>query len=189
MEKMILLGISGGIMAHYKATTLIPRFREAGYVVEIILTKNAMRMVKMEEIKRLANIVHTDLFPPDFDYEEALRNRYAKHIDIAYRASIFLIVPATANIIAKLSHGIADDLLTTVALATRAPVLFCPSMNEDMWFHPATQDNVATLERRGYTRVGPRRGTPLSKMSPVGEGCVADNRVILDAVKESLREL
>jgi phosphopantothenoylcysteine synthetase/decarboxylase len=186
MKKTILVGVSGGIAAHRKVVGLFPTFKEAGYAIEVILTENALRMVKLEELRRVSDTVHTELFSPDFNFESARINHEAKHIDIARRADLFLIVPATANTIAKLAHGIADNLLTTVALAVKAPILFCPSMNESMWLNPATQDNVATLEKRGFVRIGPRKGPFVSQVPAVGNGCVADNDAILKIVQKTL---
>jgi len=123
------------------------------------MTVSASHIVPSQTLRRASgNAVYTELFPKNFSYKTILKKRVVNHIALAHSASLFVIVPATANIMAKLAHGIADDFLTTTALAVRCPVLICPSMNTDMWFHPATQNNILKLKKLGYSILEPDDG-------------------------------
>src|SRR5512146_1153718 len=147
----VVLGVSGGIAA-YKAAELIRRLRDAGAEVRVVLTENAARFVSPLTFQALSGQpVRTGL------WDEAAEAAMG-HIELARWAQRILIVPASADLIARLAHGFADDLLTTLCLASAAPLAIAPAMNLRMWAHPATQANVATLRERGVDFLGPAAG-------------------------------
>ncbi len=149
--RRILLAISGGIAA-YKAPELLRALRKAGHDVRCMLTADAERFVSPLVLQSLSGrSVRRDLFDAGEEGE-------IDHIGLADWAELVLIAPATANLMAKMAHGLADDLVSTVLLATRAPVLIAPAMNVNMWSHPATQTNLAILRSRGIELVGPEAG-------------------------------
>ena len=148
-DRHIVLGVTGGI-AVYKACDLVSRLKKQGAQVRVVLTDHAARFVPALTFETLSgNPAYVDTFAPRAEME---------HIALSKWADAFLIAPATANCLAKLAGGIADDLLTTTALAMTAPLLIAPAMNANMWRHPATQANLATLQARGARTVGPGRG-------------------------------
>ncbi len=150
-DKDIILGIGGGIAA-YKCCELARILVKGGADVRCILTKAGERFVTQLTLQTLTkNPVHTDMF-------DAVQEREVGHISLADRADILLVAPATADLIAKVAHGICDDLLTTVICATKAPVVFAPSMNSKMWDNPITQENVAKLKGHGYRFIEPAEG-------------------------------
>ena len=145
----VVLGVTGGIAA-YKACELVSRLRKSGALVRVVLTDNACRFVPPLTFETLSgNPVSTDTFAPHSELE---------HITLAKWADAFVIAPATANCLAKLANGIADDLLSTTALAMTAPLLIAPAMNANMWRHPATRANLMMLLSRGARTVGPTSG-------------------------------
>ena len=147
--KRVVLGVTGGIAA-YKACDLVSRLRKAGCEVRVVLTEHAARFVPPLTFETLSgNAACTDTFAP---------RRELEHIALAKWADAFVIAPATANCLAKLANGIADDLLSTTALAMTAPLLIAPAMNANMWRHPATQANLGALLSRGAVTVGPGTG-------------------------------
>ncbi len=149
--KHVVLGVTGGIAA-YKACDLCSRLRKAGAEVRVIMTKNACQFVAPLTFETLANYpVVCDTFARPETWE-------VEHIALAKWADLFAIAPATANIMAKLACGIADDMLSTTLLAARCPVLMAPAMNTGMWENPATQTNAASLRARGIRFVGPDDG-------------------------------
>ena len=149
--KTIVLGVCGSIAA-YKAADLTSKLVKREYSVFVVMTANATQFVGAMTFQTLSkNPVTSGVF----DERESWR---PTHIDLADRADLFLIAPATANVIAKVALGISDDALTSIALATRAPFLIAPAMNGKMWLHPATQQNVATLRTRGAEFIGPEEG-------------------------------
>ena len=149
--KNILLGVSGGIAA-YKSADLVRRLRDAGADVRVVMTSGAMEFVQPLTFQAVSgNPVHTSLLDPD---AEAAMG----HIELARWADAVLIAPASADLIARLAYGHADDLLTTLCLATEAPLAIAPAMNRVMWGHPATQANVALLEQRHAAVFGPGAG-------------------------------
>lgn len=149
--KTVVLGITGGIAA-YKACELCSRLRKAGAETYVIMTKNACQFVAPLSFETLTNHpVVTDTFARPETWE-------VEHVALAKKADIFVIAPATANIMAKMVCGIADDMLSTTVLATKAPVLVAPAMNTGMWENAATQANVETLKKRGVHFVGPEGG-------------------------------
>lgn len=149
--KTIVLGVTGSIAA-YKAADLTSRLVKLGYDLRVVMTRNAAEFVTPLTFQTLSrNPVTLSVF----DEKESW---HPGHIDLADRASLLLIAPATANVIAKLACGIADDALTSIALATAAPVLIAPAMNGKMWLHPATQENAGRLLARGVEFIGPEEG-------------------------------
>jgi phosphopantothenoylcysteine decarboxylase len=149
--KTIILGVSGSIAA-YKAADLTSKLAKKGHRVFVVMTRHATEFVGTVTFQTLSrNPVLTGLA----DEKESWR---PGHIDLADRADLLLIAPATANIIAKLAQGIADDALSSLALATLAPVLIAPAMNGKMWLHPATQENAKKLSTRGAHFIGPEKG-------------------------------
>lgn len=159
--KRIVVGVCGGIAA-YKAADLVSKLRQAGADVDVILTEHAERFVSALTFSALSQRpVYRDLWEPSGETA-------ARHITLGREASLLLIVPATANTIAKLAYGIADDLLTTVALATTAPLLLAPAMETHMYQHPATQANLRLLAERGAVIIPPESGRLASGEMGVG---------------------
>jgi phosphopantothenoylcysteine synthetase/decarboxylase len=152
-DKNIVLGVTGSIAAH-RAADLASMLTKRGSDIHVVMTADALRFITALPFKTLSrNPVVTDLY----DEEEGWK---PTHIKLADEAGLLLIAPATANTIAKLAHGIADDALTCIALALnpKAKFLIAPAMNGKMWLHPATQQNVATLKSRGVEFIGPEEG-------------------------------
>ena len=151
--KNIVLGVTGSIAAH-RAIDLASQLTKDGFAVHVVMTKDALQFVTALPFKTMSrHPVITDLYDEEEGWKPA-------HIELADNAALLLIAPATANLIAKLAHGIADDALTCIALALAptAKTLIAPAMNGKMWQHPATQANVATLRERGIEFVGPEEG-------------------------------
>src|SRR6185503_15642247 len=151
--KTIVLGVTGSIAAH-KAVDIASQLTKGGHAVHVVMTADALRFVTALPFKTLSrHPVVTDLY----DEEEGWK---PTHIKLADEASLLLIAPATANTIARLAHGIADDALSCIALALnpQAKILIAPAMNGKMWLHPATQQNVAVLKQRGVEFIGPEEG-------------------------------
>ncbi len=149
----IILGVTGSIAA-YKAAELASLLTKQGAVVHTVMTADALRFITPLPFKTLTRQpVVTDLYAEDEGWKPT-------HIRLADEADLLLIAPATANCLAKLAHGLADDALTCIALALnpRAKILLAPAMNGKMWLHPATQANVATLQARGAEFIGPEAG-------------------------------
>jgi len=152
-KRNIVLGVTGSIAA-YKAADLTSQLVKQGADVRVVMTADALRFITPLAFKTLSrHPVVTDLY----DEEEGWK---PTHINLADEAGLLLIAPATANVIAKLAHGLAGDALTCIALAlnVRARLLLAPAMNGKMWLHPATQQNVATLKTRGAEVIGPEEG-------------------------------
>jgi phosphopantothenoylcysteine decarboxylase/phosphopantothenate--cysteine ligase len=148
----VLLGVSGGIAA-YKAADLVRRLRERGCVVRVVMTEAATAFVSPLTFQALSGApVRTSLLDPAAEAGMG-------HIELARWAQRILFAPATADLIARLAAGLADDLPTTLALATRAPLYLAPAMNQQMWLHPATQDNLERLRARGARILGPAHGS------------------------------
>lgn len=149
--KNIVLGVCGGIAA-YKACELVRLLVEAGAQVHVMMSRGGQEFVRPLTFQALSgNPVHTDLF-------NLTQEQEIGHISLADQADVVVIAPATANVIAKMAHGQADDIVTTVLLATKAPVLIAPSMNVNMWEHPITQDNLKKLGQAGYQILEPDAG-------------------------------
>ena len=151
--KNIVLGVTGSIAAH-RAADLASWLTKQGCDVHVVMTADAQKFITALPFKTLSrNPVMTDLYDDEEGWKPA-------HIKLADEAKLLLIAPATANIIAKLAHGITDDALTCVALALnpKAKILIAPAMNGKMWLHPATKENVRTLKKRGVEFIGPEEG-------------------------------
>lgn len=170
-ERRILLGVCGGIAA-YKAASLASALVQRGCTLDVIMTADAQHFVGPATFAALARRpVHTSMWE---------RVEEIPHIALVRENDVLVIVPATANVIAKLAHGIADDLLTNAALAARIPILIAPAMNTAMLEHPATSANLATLRARGVTIVDPGTGFLAERES--GPGRLADEATILAAI-------
>lgn len=157
-KQTIVIGVTSGIAA-YRSIELVRILREEGYDIFVVMTEHATKMVAPKEFKEVSsNKVYSELFEQGFTYKDILKMRKVDHIKLADAADIIVIVPATANIIAKIAHGIADDFLTTTLLATHAPVLVCPSMNVNMWNNPIVQENITKLRVLGYHIIEPEKG-------------------------------
>ena len=156
-KPQIVLGVGGGIAA-YKICELASRLTQENHDVHVVMTQSAQHFVAPLTFQALSqNPVHLALWPENSSSESGVAAAMA-HIDLATRAEVILIAPATADLIAKLAHGLADDLLSTLVLATRAPVLVAPAMNPTMYEHPATQRNLQTLRELGYQVIEPKSG-------------------------------
>ena len=149
--KHVVLGVTGGIAA-YKACEVVSRLRKLHAEVDVIMTENATRLVQPLTFETLSNR------PVCVDTFSRIESWDVKHISLAQKADIMVVAPATANIMAKLAHGIADDMLSTTLLATKAPILLAPAMNTGMWTAEITQQNLHTLLNRGVKTVGPDSG-------------------------------
>src|SRR6185437_11016086 len=149
--KRIVLGVTGGIAA-YKAADLVRRLVERGAEVQVVMTAGARQFVTPVTFQALSGrAVRSDLWDPA---AEAAMG----HIELARWAQLVLVAPASADFLARLAHGLADDLLSTLCLATAAPLALVPAMNQQMWSHPATQANVGLLGQRGVRLLGPAIG-------------------------------
>jgi len=158
MKKNILIGVTSGIAA-YKVLDLIKLLKNEGHEVFVIMTKGATEMISPQNFEKASgNKVYVNLFEKNFDYREILERRKVEHIDLADKTDVMVIAPATANIIGKLAHGIADDFLTTTALAVTSPIIICPSMNVNMWGNPIVQENLNKLKSIGYQIIEPTAG-------------------------------
>ena len=156
--KRVLLGITGGIAA-YKTLELITLLKKEDIEVFVMMTDAATKMVNPHEFEKASgNKVYTELFESEFDYRKILQDRRVDHVELADEADVISIVPATANTIAKLAYGIADNFLTTTVLASASPLIICPSMNVHMWNNPRTQENIALLKHQGYQIIEPTTG-------------------------------
>ncbi len=154
----MVLGVTGGIAA-FKMLELVQVLKRQGLNVVVIETPSACKIVPPKEFKRVtANKVLTQLFEKDFNYQNILKARRVEHVDIAQSASLIVIAPATANVIAKLASGIADGYLTTTVLAATCPIMIYPSMNTVMWRNPITQKNITTLRSFGMQVITPASG-------------------------------
>ena len=160
----VLLGVSGGIAA-YKACEVVRRLRDTGAEVRVVMTEAAERFVRPLTFQALSGEpVRSGL------WDEAAEMGMG-HLELARWADAVLIAPASADTLAKLAHGFADDLLSTLCLAATAPLAVAPAMNHRMWLHPATQANVATLRQRGVAVLGPANG-------PLAEGESGPGRML-----------
>ena len=171
--KCVLLGVSGGIAA-YKMANVASALRKLGADVEVIMTRNATQFITPITFETLTgHKCMVDTFDRDFKFE-------VTHISLAKKADVILVAPATANVIAKMAHGIADDMLTTVVLAAKCPKLVSPAMNTGMLENPITQDNIATLEKYGFTVIPSESGVLACK--DVGSGRLPKEEVLLDYI-------
>ncbi|MDI3339796.1 MAG: bifunctional phosphopantothenoylcysteine decarboxylase/phosphopantothenate--cysteine ligase CoaBC [Sphaerobacter sp.] len=175
--KRIVLGVSGGIAA-YKIVELARDLTLAGAQVDVIMTRAAHEFVTPLTFETLTRRpVRTDVF-------ETWTESEAGHVSLGAEADLLVIAPATAHVIAKLAHGLADDMLTVTALACPAPVIVAPAMDHHMYLHPATQENLRTLARHGVRVVGPDEGPLASGM--VGYGRLVSTARLMDAIRATL---
>lgn len=159
--KKIVLGVTGGIAA-YKCVDLASRLRKKGAEVHVILTRGAQNFVTETAMREISgNPVITSMWGEIHNYD-------VEHIALATLADVVLIAPATANVLAKAAAGIADDMLTTTVLATRAPIFFAPAMNSNMYENPVTQRNITTLQQRGWQLIPPASGHLACGTSGIG---------------------
>jgi phosphopantothenoylcysteine decarboxylase len=180
-KHVIILGVTGSIAA-YKTADLASKLKKFGHDVFCVMTRDAVHFVTPLTLQTLSqHPVTMDLF------EEGEGDWRPSHLQLADTADMLVISPATANVIAKLAHGIADDALSTIALALRpeAKVLVAPAMNGKMWLHPATKTNVKLLETRGVEFIGPEKG--LLACGYEGIGRLWDVDLIVDRVQKLLR--
>jgi phosphopantothenoylcysteine decarboxylase/phosphopantothenate--cysteine ligase len=178
-DSELLVGVTGGIAA-YKSAELVSKCVQAGARVTVILTRAARRFIGATTFEALTGRpVYTDTFRPREHYR-------GEHIGLAQRADLLCIAPATADCLAKLAHGLADDLLATTALAMDGPILLAPAMNCEMWNKPAVQRNVMQLRQDGMTIIEPEEGW--LSCGQVGAGRMAAPERILEAIRERLRE-
>ena len=180
--KHILVGVTGGIAA-YKVCYLVRDLRKAGADVKVVMTEAATRFVTPLTFSALAgHDVISDLWT---HHQSTDSDIATQHIALANWADAFVIAPASANTIAKLTYGLSDNLLTIVALASRCPILLAPTMDADMYLNPVTQQNIARLKERGYVVVPPESGELASGLK--GPGRLPEIQVIIDAVERVLR--
>lgn len=175
----IVVGITGGIAA-YKACGIVSYLKSEGANINVIMTKNACEFITPLTLETLSgNKVITDMFerPDHID---------VKHISLAKKADLFLIVPATANILGKIANGIADDMLSTTIMATKAPVIFAPAMNDGMYENPIVQRNIETLKNYGYKIIEPSIGHLACGYNAKGK--LPKNEEIIDYVKTLIKE-
>lgn len=178
MSHSLVLGVSGGIAA-YKAAELARALLERGLAVQVIMTRAAQEFVRPLTFAALTGRpVITELFPSQ-TFEGALDSA-VQHIAVAQESQLLVVAPATADLLAKFAHGLADDFLTTLYLAFSGPVVLAPAMNTNMWNHPATQRNLETLRARGHAIVDPEEG-PLA-CGMVGPGRLAAPERIVEVV-------
>ena len=174
IDKKILLGVCGGIAA-YKSAVLIRELTKAGVEVRVVMTQSAQQFISPLTLQALSgHEVRSELF--DTQAERAMG-----HIELARWADYLLIVPASANFLAKMAHGIADDLLSTIYLVAEIPVIVCPAMNHSMWSHPATKANYQLLKERNVVFVGPEQGS--QACGEEGVGRVSEALQIMDVLR------
>lgn len=176
-QKNIILGVTASV-AIYKACEIIRRLKDAGFSVTVIQTRESEELIKPVLFESLSqNKVYRGLFDAQGAWE-------IEHISLAKKADLILVAPATANIIAKITCGICDDLLTCVICATKAPVLIAPAMNENMYENKITQGNILKLKGLGYKFIEPKEGK--LACGDKGVGCLAGVDTIVKEVKSNL---
>ncbi len=172
----ITLGVTGGIAA-YKAADLTSKLTSAGLTVHVVMTESATRLVAPKTFQTLSRQAVTTSLWETTDWKPG-------HVDLGRISQLMVIVPCTANMIAKIAHGIADDALSTAVLANPAPLLIAPAMNPVMWQNPAVQENMAILRRRGVLSIGPCAGHVAC--GPDGVGRMAEVDDIMKKIFEVL---
>jgi len=176
-NKNIIVGICGGISA-YKVVDVVSRLKKLNAIVTVIMTENATKFVSPLTLRAISHEpVITDMFaePDNWDTE---------HISLAQKADLFVVAPATANILGKIAGGVADDMLTTTIMATEAPVLFVPAMNTGMYENPIVQENISKLKQHGYKIMEP--GTGLMACGTSGKGRLPEPQQIIEEILEVL---
>jgi len=176
-KKNVILGVTASI-AIYKACEIVRGLKDEDLGVTVVMTKEAEEFIRPIVFQALSgNKVYSQLFvQPDYWQIE--------HVSLAQQADLVLIAPATANIIAKIAHGICDDLLTCLVCASRAPVVICPAMNDNMYKNPIIQENIKRLKALGYRFIEPRIGRLAS--GKTGIGCLAEVETVIKEVKKCL---
>lgn len=177
MPSEIIIGVSGGI-ATYKTAALVSSLVQLGHGVSVVMTPSAHRFVGAATFEALTGR------PVPRDTFDTLHHPLGPHIGLAEGADVLCIAPATANVLAKIAHGLADDLLSTLVLSFRGPVIVAPAMNSDMWAKPAVRRNVETLTADGIQIVQPEEGWLSCRKT--GPGRMADPEVIQNAIDEVL---
>lgn len=173
-DKNILIGVTGGI-ACYKVCEIISMLKSEGANVDVIMTKNATKFITPLTLETLSkNKVVVDMFQ-EKEYVEV------KHVSLAQKADLTLVVPASANIIGKVANGIADDMLSTTIMATPNPVVFAPAMNNVMYTNPIVQDNIRKLKKYGYEFIDPVSGNLACGYKAIGK--LAKRETIIDYIK------
>ncbi|MBI1822058.1 MAG: bifunctional phosphopantothenoylcysteine decarboxylase/phosphopantothenate--cysteine ligase CoaBC [Nitrospirae bacterium] len=171
-NKHIILGVTGSIAA-YKALSLLRQLKSTGASVTVVMTESAQKFVTPLSFQILSGQkVHTDIFPPSFEMS---------HITLADQVDLIVVAPATANCLAKMASGLADDLLSALILASSAPVILVPAMDGEMWTKPVTRDNVTSLLKQGFQFIWPEKG--LLASGKFGEGRFASEAVILNEIE------
>ncbi|AWI03938.1 bifunctional phosphopantothenoylcysteine decarboxylase/phosphopantothenate--cysteine ligase CoaBC [Clostridium drakei] len=179
-KKTIVIGVTGGIAA-YKALDVISKLKKKDFEIHVIMTKAALEFLTPLSFQTLSeNIVNFDMFSEPKAWE-------IQHISLAKKADLMLIVPATANIIGKVASGIADDLLSTTIMATKAPVVFAPAMNTNMYNNPIVQDNMGKLIKFGYKFIYPESGR--LACGDEGEGKLANTELISEFVQSMMYDI
>lgn len=179
----IALGVTGGVAA-YKAAELVRRLQQEGLDVQVVMTRAAQQFITPLTFAALTGQkVITEMFGEDSDAPANIESAI-EHIAVAQRIDLLLVAPATADVLARMAHGVASDFLTTLYLATKAPVVVAPAMNVNMWEHPATQQNVTMLRERGVRVVPPEEGYLACGMT--GPGRLAGTDAIVETVREVL---
>lgn len=179
-KKSVVIGVTGGI-AVYKAVDVVSKLKKKGFDVNVIMTKSAAKFVTPLTFQTLSqNKVYADMFEEPRTFE-------IQHISLAKKADLVAVIPATANIIGKVSSGIADDLLTTTIMATKAPVIFAPAMNTNMYNNPIVQDNINKLMKFGYEFIKPAVGRLACGDS--GEGKLPDTDFITQVIESILYDI
>lgn len=177
--KNIVVGVCGGIAA-YKSCELVRLLVEAGADIHVMMTQAGQQFVTPMTFQTLSgNPCHTELF-------NLTQEQEIGHIALADKAHAIVIAPATADVIAKMAHGLANDIVTTVVLATKAPVILAPSMNVNMWNHPMTQENVEKLKQIGYHIIEPDAGFLACGWK--GKGRLPDPSAIFDVIENVLKK-
>jgi len=176
-NKTVVVGVCGGIAA-YKAADMVSRLKKLNADVHVIMTRSACEFIRPLTFQSLSqNYVISDMFQEPRTWE-------IEHISLAQKADLFLIAPATANLIGKVASGIADDMLSTTIMATKSPVLFAPAMNCNMYENPIVQDNIKKLQTLGYLFVEPAYGR--LACGDIGKGKLADTEDIIDEVLNTI---
>ena len=177
-NKELLVGVTGSIAA-YKAADLVSSLTKSGARVTVIMTPAARAFITPLTFQTLSHQkVFIDLFEANQDFDP-------QHISLVTRADLLVIAPATANIIGKIAAGIADDLLTSVVMAMKKPVLIAPAMNENMWQNPIVQKNIGTLQKLGYKFVAPEKGRLACRK--IGEGRLASPDKIISGIIANIK--
>lgn len=179
-HKNVVIGVTGGIAA-YKALDVVSQLKKADFNVDVIMTEHATKFVNPLSFQSLSqNMVITDMFSEPRAWE-------IQHISLAKKADLMLIVPATVNILGKVANGISDDMLSTTIMATKAPVVFAPAANTNMYLNPIVQNNIRKLKEYGYKFIEPDEGR--LACGDVGTGKLADTKLISDIVISMLYEV